>query len=290
MIRHSLIITHYLFIIMKKIDKQIIGIISGMTLVAVSILPALAETGAMVDVKAGIKADRADLKVENKAKVDAMKTENKDDRTAMKGDIKTRLEATMVDVKAMRAAGATQAEIQAKLDALRTANQADREAFRKQIEEKRKTLKDDILKEITAFKDGKKIKLSDASKAQVKQKLNTVFTKLNAAIGKFAGFDKRLSDEIQNRKAKGLDTAVAEANLELARRALEESKVAISSVNAAVTASLDSTDGASKEAIRAVIKTAVDSLKTTKEKYQEVIKSLPKVKVSATASTTVESK
>jgi hypothetical protein len=287
---------------MQKINKNIIGIVSGITLVAVSVIPASAEDsarvntttgvkaplGVRVELNAGIKAERIELKNDNMEKRADLRTDAKAERGAMQADIKTKMESMRVDVKAMRDAGATPEEIKVKVDAVRASNQVEREAFKAQLEVKRQTLKDDIKKEIDAFKEGKKIKLGDAAKMQVKQRLDTTFTKLSAAIGKIAGFDKRLSDEIASRKAKGLDVVSAEINLELARRSLEEAKVSIAAVNTAVTASIDSGAGASKEAIKAVINKAVEAIKTTKSKYGDVLKALPKVEAGVTASSTVQ--
>lgn len=295
---------------MQKIDKNIIGIISGIALVAVSVIPALAEdsgmvrgdtemgikpltgkpTGIKAEVRAGIKADKMELKAEGKTKVEAMKAENKDERGTMRSDIKSKVEAMKVDVKAMKEAGATPEQIKAKVDEVRAANQADREAFRAQLEEKRKTLKDDIKKEMDAFKEGKKVKLDAASKAEAKQKLGSAFGKLGVAINKLVAFDKKLSDEIVVRKAKGLDTGAVESALDLARRALEESKVSVDAVNSAVNASVDSTVGTSKEAIKSVVNAAVESVKLAKTKYQEAMKLLPKTSDSQTETEAVEVK
>ncbi|MDB5204293.1 MAG: hypothetical protein JWP09_321 [Candidatus Taylorbacteria bacterium] len=270
-------------------NQKIIGIISGAVFVLVSVVPAFAVDAT---VQASIKADKVQLKTDVSAQKDTLKADAKTDRTAVKADVQAKVDSMKIDVKAMQAAGATPEQIKAKIDAVRASNQADREAFRAQLDAKRKTMKDDITKEINAFKDGKKVKLSADAKVQVKQRLSTVFTKLNAAIGRIAGFDKKLSDEIASRKAKGLDTSSAEIALELARRSLEVTKVDVSSVNAAVTASVDATTSGSKEAIKSVINTALESIQTTKSKYQDVLTALPKVDADANvaATTTVQTK
>ncbi len=261
---------------MKKNNKNIISIISGMALVAVSAIPAMAEIG----VDANIKAAARPFASSTEARME-LRTETKTERSAMKGDLKTRFDEMRVEVKAMQEAGASESEIKAKLEEARKANQADREKFRALLEEKRKTLKDDFKKEIDAFKEGKKIKLDEAAKAKVKQRLNGAFGKLDGAVAKMMSFDKKLSEEITRRKALGLNTAEAEVNLELARRSLEETKISLEAVDAAVALSLDSTTGASKEAIKAVINTALQSVKTTKSKYKEVLGSLPKIEAEA---------
>lgn len=275
---------------MKKTNKYVIGVMTGLSLVIVSALPVLAEDASTTSVRAGIKADRVELKANIAGEKNSFKTEVKTERGELKAEIQTKIDAMKVDVKAMQAAGATPEEIKAKVDAVRAANQAEREAFRAKLEADRKTMKDDIKKQIDAFKDGKKVKLSEEAKIQVKQRLNVAFTKLNASIGRIAGFDKKLSDEIASRKAKGLNTSSAEIALELARRALEEAKVKVSSVNAAVTLSVDSTTSGSKEAIKSVINTALASIQNTKSKYQDVLRLLPKVPEdgAVTATTTAQ--
>ncbi len=279
---------------MKKINKNIIGIISGMTLVAVSIIPVLAKDGAddvvgdddrrigvRAEVRGEIKAERIELRKENMEKREDLRMETKGDREEMKVEIKTKRDELKVEVKSMKDDGATKEEIKAKIEAVRAENKGERETFRTELEAKRKTLREEIKNEIATFKEGKKVKLDEARKTQVKQRLDNAFEKLNGAINKIAGFDKRISDAIANREAKGLDVSASLSALETARQSLEEAKVSIEAVNVAVNASLDTET--SKEAIKAAVQKAVEAIKNTKAKYVEVLKVLPKVEVKATA-------
>lgn len=266
---------------MNKTIKSIIGIFSILSFVAVA-SPALAVEGSVRD---QIKSERQAMRADIATKKDTLRTDVKTERTELNTNIKSKIDSMRVDVKAMKASGATPQEIKAKVDEVKDANMAEREAFRAKIEEKRKTMKDEISKEINSFKEGKKVKLTDAAKAQVKQKLSGAFTKLSNAITKLAMFDKKVSEEIASRRAKGLDTSSAEAALELARRSLEEAKVTVASVNAAVASSVDSTTSASKEAVKSVINSALTSVETARTKYHDVLAVLPKVPEDNTSTT-----
>ncbi len=262
---------------MKKTKRQII--LSGTVLVYMffATIPVLANDATTTRPRAGIKEDRAILKADIKEKRESFRSEAKSDRSQLKAGIKDKVDAMRVDVKAMKEAGATPEQIKAKIEEVKVANQADREAFRAELEEKRKTMKDEITKEINAFKEGKKVKLTEESRSQVKQKLSASFAKLSGAIGRLAGFDRKVSDEILSRKAKGLDVSAAESALEMARRSLEEAKVTVASVNSAVNANVDASTSASKEAVKSAVNTALASIKAAREKYNDVLKALPKV-------------
>lgn len=286
---------------MKK--SKIIGIFGVTALLVVTALPVFAKSGDDdVDFDDRLRAEvrplgvRAELRTEVRVKREEMHDENEQEREDLREEIKDerdalkdKIDAMRVDVKEMKDSGATQEEIKAKVEEVRNAFLAEREAFRVKIEEKRKTLRDDIKAQIESFKEGVKIRLSEEARVHVKERLDNAFAKLNDALSKLAGFDERISNEIASRSAKGLDTTGAEAALELARQSLEEAKVSVEAVSAAVSASIDSDTGASKEAIKSVVTSALESIKTAKTKYQDVIRLLPKVEVNTTASTTVDS-
>lgn len=260
--------------------KLTLGIIStfALLLTASSSVSALEAT---VNTKASLGADVQE-------KVQALRSEVKDGKGEMFEDIKAKIQAMRVDVKAMRDAGATPEEIKVKVEEVRLMNQKDREVFRNELEAKRKTLKDEIKNAIDTFKEGKKVKLNATAKTEVKQRLDSAFVKLNDAISGLTNFDKKLSAEILRRKEAGADVSEVNASLELARRSLEETKVSVQAVDTAIEASIDSETGASKEAIKAVINTALESIKTTKSKYRDVLKFLPKAEIKASAEAEVK--
>jgi len=283
-------------------NKKIIGILGAVALVVVPAAAALAESNDDVKVRAEIKplgiraelrtdkrVEREDSHDENEQRREDFRNEMKDQMDSLHKDTKVKIESMRVDIKAMKDDGATPEEIKAKVEEVQTSNLAAREEFRTQIEEKRNTLKDEIRAKIDTFKEGVKVKLSEEAKVQVKERLGSAFSKLNDVISKIFGFDERISNEIASRNAKGLDTGEAEAALVLARQSLEEAKVSVDAVSAAVSASIDSDTGASKEAIKSVISTAIESIKLVKAKYQDVIMLLPKIEINTTTTATVES-
>lgn len=277
---------------MKK--SKIIGTLGVTVFMVAAALPVFAESDDLNDdsrMRNGLRPDA--IRAELRGKMEDLHDDNiqkrqelRDDVKAERDALKEKIDAMRVDVKEMKDSGATQEEIKAKIEEVRNSNLAEREAFRAQIEEKRKTLKDDIKSQIESFKEGVKIKLAEEVKIKVKERLDNAFSKLSEALSKIGGFDERISNEIASRNAKGLDTSESEAALELARQSLEEAKVSVEAVQDAVNASLDSDTGASKEAIKSAINTAVESIKTAKLKYQEVVRLLPKVVAEDTASTT----
>ncbi len=132
------------------------------------------------------------------------------------------------------------------------------------------------------------MKLDAARKEKVGLILNKAFGQLNEALQRITSFDQKVRDLITRRKAKGLDTSAAESALVVAAQALADAKTAVATISSGATDALSSTTGVSSEALRAQVEKARDAIKNAREKYEAVLKALPKPEPS-TASTTPSS-
>ena len=155
--------------------------------------------------------------------------------------------------------------------------QAGAEARKKEILAKLKERKDEIKK-----------KLDAKAQERVKKTLENVFKMLSNQIDRLTKVDVRISDKIKVLESSNVDVTAMSAQYLVAQTALEKAKV---DVNAANSISIDQTSTTtSKEALRALVKTAEDSIKTAGAEYRKVIDLLPESDVHAESDTKVETR
>jgi predicted RNase H-like HicB family nuclease len=215
------------------------------------------------EMRTEIKDDRMEFREERKMEVKDARGQIQENRTEFKAKIE--------DLKGNGVKGDIKIEARKMMEE----NKNIRQLSREEVEKKRSELKTEVKTRIAEFKEGKKVILDEAKKEKVKQTIEKVFARLSGAIERLKAFDTRISVAISARKAKGLDTSKAESAIEEARDALETAKVAVEETKSASTESVDDSQGVSNEALRSAIEEAHSALKIAKEKYIEVIKSLP---------------
>ncbi len=214
-----------------------------------------------------------------------MRTEIKDDRMEFREERKVEMKDTRGQIQENRAefkakvedlkGNGVKGDIKIEARKMMEENKNIRQLSREEIEKKRAELKTEVKTKIAEFKEGKKEILDEARKEKIKQTIGKVFERLIGAIERLKAFDTRISAAIAARKAKGLDTSKAESAIEEARDALETAKVAVEETKSASTEAVDDSAGVSNEALKSAIEEAHGALKIAKEKYIEVIKSLP---------------
>ena len=127
----------------------------------------------------------------------------------------------------------------------------------------------DIKKIISEKKDIIKKKLATKNQEKVKAMLEKIYTNLDSRIEKLTSVDIKILAKINDSATKGIDVTVSKAQYTIARTALDK---AITDIAATKAVSIDQTKvQTSKEAIRALVKTAEDSIKIAGTEYRKII-------------------
>jgi hypothetical protein len=131
------------------------------------------------------------------------------------------------------------------------------------------TRKAEITKQIEAKKSEIKTMLVVKAQENVKALLEKIYANLNSKIEKLTGVDVTILAKINASSANGIDVTSAKAQYTIARAALDK---AIIDIAATKTISIDQTSiQTSKETLRALVKTAEDSIKAAGAEYQKII-------------------
>jgi hypothetical protein len=144
--------------------------------------------------------------------------------------------------------------------------------------------KKEILTRLQALKAAAKTKLQAQGQARVKIALGEIFMRFSNAIDKLTQVDERISAKITALQTAGTDVTTLQAAYVSAHALLVKAKV---DVTATQTLASDQTAiETSKEAFRALIKTAEDSIKAAGEAYRKILPLMPtSANVDATAET-----
>ena len=127
----------------------------------------------------------------------------------------------------------------------------------------------EITKQIEAKKGEIKTKLEAKAQENVKTLLEKIYNNLNSKVEKLTGVDVTILAKINASSANGIDVTSAKAQYTIARAALDK---AITDIAATKTISIDQTSiQTSKETLRALVKTAEDSIKAAGVEYQKII-------------------
>ncbi len=254
--------------------------ITLLTLIAlISVAPAYADNNLKV-ARQSIHSDRAQLRDSIRQEVGNATTTNKQEREDLHTDVKSKIDSLKAQVETIKNSDQTQEQKQKQIEDLKLSVKSEIDAKRTEvkasIDARRTSLKSEIQKQVDDFKDAKKVKLDDAKKTQVTAKLNGVFAKLDNAITQLSSFNDKISLAIANRKVKGMDTSAAELALVSAQGALEEAKISVDAVKTTASSTINSTGGSSSDALKAIVQTAVTSIKNARDKYKTVIGLLPR--------------
>ena len=157
---------------------------------------------------------------------------------------------------------------------LKIKNQSNKE-IKINIESTKEVLNTDIearkteVKKIIAEKKDAKKKLSIKSQEKVKATLEKIYTNLDASIEKLTGVDLKIMKKVATIKIVNKEVPIALAQYTIAKKALDK---AITDIAATKAVSIDQTSvQTSKEAIRALVKTAEDSIKAAGTEYRRII-------------------
>jgi hypothetical protein len=140
--------------------------------------------------------------------------------------------------------------------------------------------KAEITKQIANKKDEIKKKLDTKAQEKVKTNLDKIYTNLSGKITKLSEIDAKILVKINADKTAGVDTTKALAQYTIAKTALDK---AITNVSATKTISIDQTSiQTSKETLRALVKTAEDSIKNAGVEYRKIVPLTTQNKVETT--------
>jgi hypothetical protein len=129
--------------------------------------------------------------------------------------------------------------------------------------------KSEVEKKIAAKKDEVKIKLATKAQDRVKKLLENIYGNLNGKITKLSEIDVKILAKINTAEINGTNVTAPKAQYVIAKASLDK---AIVDVNATKAASIDQTSiKTSKDAIRLLVKTAEDSIKTAGAEYRKII-------------------
>ena len=129
--------------------------------------------------------------------------------------------------------------------------------------------KTEVKKIISENKDVIKKKLETKSQEKVKTTLAKIYTNLDAKIERLTDVDTKILAKIDDSTTKGVDMTASKAQYTIAKKALDK---AITDIAATKAVSIDQTSvQTSKEAIRALVKTAEDSIKAAGAEYRRII-------------------
>jgi hypothetical protein len=224
-----------------------------------------------IDARMDAHGDMRDIRVEAKAKADVIKKDAKDDRRNIIENAKlgtSTSSSTKQDLGAALHANAVR-----KVEALKE----NMDARKKALEARRVELKAQIDKIKAEQKDARMKKLDEKAKERVAGKLNDIYKNLDERIARLTKVDVEVAARITKIGSSSVDISAAAALLVTAQTALSKAKTDVDATKAALAAEANAST--SKEAIRALVKTAEDSIKAAGAAYQKVIeaiKALPK--------------
>ncbi len=208
--------------------------------------------------------------------INEMRGEMRKEVSEKKDELKTDRQEKRQEIKDMRAASSTKEEIRARIKTLEEEWKEKKSLTKEEIQKKREEFKAKAKEFLANFKEGKKQKLDAAKTEKVKTQISKAFERLSGVIKNLEAFDAKVAGAIEKKKAKGLDTTESENNLSAARDLLSDAKADVEAVQTALNEAVGSAEGTSKEAIRAAVTKAIESIKNTREAYRKVITSLPK--------------
>ncbi len=151
------------------------------------------------------------------------------------------------------------------------------DARKKAVEARRKELKAQLDKLKADRKDEKAKKLDGDAKERVEKKISDIYKRLEERVTKLTKVDTELASRITKIAAAGIDTSAVTPLMTSAQAALSKAKTDVEATKTALAA--ETGTNTAKETIRALVKTAEDSIRAAGESYKKVmdaVKALPK--------------
>ena len=156
-------------------------------------------------------------------------------------------------------------EDKAKLEELTAKLKQETAAFKNNME----TSKAEINKNIEATKDVAKTKLAAKSQEKVKSLLDGIYSKLNEKFIKLSQVNLIIESKIKDAEKNGVDVSEAKNQYQIAKTALDKASADIFTTKSTLINQI--TVETSKETIRAMVKTAEDSIKKAADEYKKIL-------------------
>lgn len=158
-----------------------------------------------------------------------------------------------------------------RLEEMKARLKIETEIMKKNLEDR----KIELEKMITATNTGKTKKLDAAPREKVQNLLKNIFTKLNAKLTSLTQIDYKISTKIDRIEKKGVDVTEIKAQYKIAKDLLFKAN---SDALAARMTAIDQTMvETTKETMRALVKSAEESIKTAGGEYRKILPMLAKL-------------
>lgn len=154
-------------------------------------------------------------------------------------------------------------------EALESAHAEYRENLKDAIEARHKELK---AKLDTKLAEKRAKKLDDKAKDRVEKTVANIYERLSNTIYKLTKVDIRIKTRITELENKGVDTNSVKVLLTTAETALTKAQTDVEATKALIASEV--AGATSKESLRALVTTAVDSIKSAGKSYEAVHKAL----------------
>ena len=147
------------------------------------------------------------------------------------------------------------------------------DAIRDRISDRKAHLKD----RLSSSTDAIRKRFQDRAKDRVKNSLEKIFNRFDAALERLDGISSRIQSRIDTLDEAGADTSDAQDALDSADAEADAAASAISDARQALEDVINSEDEVSKEGIREVINEAKEAIKSAYSAYKEAIRILKAV-------------